>query len=188
MATETTSFRHFVLGLLDRRPRSGYDIKCLFERLNWLIGNSSFGSIYSTLHALLEDDLVSVRVVQNPDKPSKKIYSINEKGRRTLRHWFQQPATPKDSLRSFAMHLLLASSLTNDRLTAHLRQRHVQVAAHRTTLEKVLGKPGETDAGKRLVCEYGLAMANAELDWLDSALGQLREEPLPEEDIETVRV
>ncbi len=33
-------------------------------------------------------------------------------------------------------------------------------------------------------------MANAELDWLDSALGQLREEPLPEpeEDIETVRV
>jgi DNA-binding PadR family transcriptional regulator len=188
MATETTSFRHFILGLLERRPMSGYDIKSLFGHLNWLIGNSSFGSIYSTLHALLEDDLVSVRVVQNPDKPSKKVYSINEKGRRTLQQWIERPVTPKDSLRSFAMHLLLASSLTGDRLTAHLRQRHVQVASHRTTLEQVLGKPGETDAGKRLVCEYGLAMANAELDWLDSALGQLRKEPIPEEDIETVRV
>jgi hypothetical protein len=31
-------------------------------------------------------------------------------------------------------------------------------------------------------------MASAELDWLDSALNQLQEEPLPEEDIETVRV
>jgi hypothetical protein len=52
----------------------------------------------------------------------------------------------------------------------------------------MLGAPGETDPGKRLVCEYGLAMANAELDWLDSTLSQLREELLPEEDIETVCV
>ena len=183
-----TSFRYFILGLLDRHPMSGYDIKCLFGRLNWLMGNSSFGSIYSTLHALLRDGLVSVKVVQNPDKPSKKIYSINEKGRQTLQHWIEQPVTPKDSLRSFAMHLLLASSLDNRTLTAHLRQRHVQVASHRTTLEEMLGEPGETDPGKRLVCEYGLAMADAELNWLDSALGQLRKEPLPEEDIETVRV
>ena len=52
----------------------------------------------------------------------------------------------------------------------------------------MLGKPGEMDPGKRLVCEYGLAMANAELDWLNNALGQLREAPSPEEDIETVLV
>jgi PadR family transcriptional regulator AphA len=188
MAAETTSLRHFILGLLDRRPMSGYDIKCLFRRLNWLIGNSSFGSIYSTLHALLEDDLVSVQAVHHPDKPSKKVYSINEKGRRTLQHWIERPVTEEASLRSFAMHLLLATSLTNQGLTAHLRQRHVQVASHRTMLEEMLGKPGEKDAGKRLVCEYGLAMANAELDWLESALGQLQEEPLPEEDLETVRV
>jgi DNA-binding PadR family transcriptional regulator len=167
---------------------SGYDIKCLFGRLNWLIGNSSFGSIYSTLHALLEDDLVSVKVVNHPDKPSKKVYSINDKGRRTLQHWIEQPVTPEDSLRSFAMHLLLASCLTDEGLTAHLRQRHVQVTSHRAALEDMLGQPEETDAGKRLVCEYGLAMANAELDWLRSTLGQLREEPSPEEDIETVRV
>jgi hypothetical protein len=31
-------------------------------------------------------------------------------------------------------------------------------------------------------------MAKAELDWHNSTPGQLREEPLPEEDIETVRV
>jgi DNA-binding PadR family transcriptional regulator len=167
---------------------SGYDIKRLFGRLNWLIGNSSFGSIYSTLHALLEDDLVSVKEVRHPDKPSKKVYSINEKGCRTLQHWIERPVTPEASLRSFAMHLLLANSLSDKGLTAHLRQRHMQVASHRTTLEEMLKKPGETDAGKHLVCEYGLAMASAELDWLDSALNQLQEEPLPEEDIETVRV
>ena len=43
-------------------------------------------------------------------------------------------------------------------------------------LGEMLGKSGDPDVGKRLACEYGLAMANAELDWLDNALGQLREE------------
>jgi DNA-binding PadR family transcriptional regulator len=46
-------------------------------------------AIYSTLHALLEDDLVSVQTVQNPDKPSKKVYSINENGRWTPQHWIE---------------------------------------------------------------------------------------------------
>jgi DNA-binding PadR family transcriptional regulator len=167
---------------------SGYDIKRLFGRLNWLIGNSSFGSIYSTLHALLEDGLVSVKQVHHPDKPSKKVYSINEKGCRTLQHWIEQPGRPEASLRSFAMHLLLASSLTDKGLTAHLRQRHMQVASHRTTLEEMLEKPGETEGGKRLVCEYGLAMANAELDWLDSALNQLQEESVRQEEMEAAHI
>jgi len=188
MATETAGFRHFILGLLDQRPMSGYDIKCLFGRLNWLIGSSSFGSIYSALHALLEDELVSVESVHHPDKPSKKIYSINEKGRRTLQHWIEQPVTQGASPRTFAMHLLLASSLNDGTLTTHLRQRHVQVASHRTRLEEMLEKPGETDAGKHLLCEYGLAMAKAELDWLNSTLSRLQEEPVRQEEIEAVRV
>jgi PadR family transcriptional regulator AphA len=188
MTTETTSFRHFVLGLLDRRPMSGYDIKRLFGRLNWLIGNSSFGSIYSTLHALLEDDLVSVKAVHHPDRPSKKVYSINEKGRRALQRWIERPVTPEASIRSFAMHLLLASSLTDKGLIAYLRQRHLQVASHRTTLEEMLEKPGETEGGKRLVSEYGLAMANAELNWLDSALNQLQEESVRQEEMEAAHI
>ena len=32
--------------------------------------------------------------------------------------------------------------------------------------------------------EYGLTMMNADLDWLKGAFGHLREEPLPDEDIE----
>ena len=188
MATRATSLRYFILGLLDQNPMSGYDIKRLFGRLDWLIGNSSFGSIYSALHALLEDDLVSVTMVHHPGKPSKKVYSINEKGRRTLQHWIEEPVAPEASLRTFAMHLLLASSLTDRGLAARLRQRHEQVASHRTALEEMLGRHGQSDDSLHLACAYGLAMADAELDWLNSVLGQLRKEPLPEEDIETVRI
>ena len=68
------SFRNFCLGLLVQQPMSGYDIKCLLGQLDWLIGGSSFGNIYPTLHALLQDGLASVDVVDNHDKPPKKVY------------------------------------------------------------------------------------------------------------------
>ena len=62
MAGSTVSFRYFVLGLLAQRSMSGYDIKRFLKSLSWLIGSPSFGSLYPALHALLKDELVTVKV------------------------------------------------------------------------------------------------------------------------------
>jgi len=182
MATVKNGFRCFVLGLLSQRPMSGYDIKRLFGRFDWLLGNSSFGSIYSALHALLEDGLVSVQTVRHPNKPDRKVYTINNGGQHTLQHWLRQSATDASSPKSFIMRLFLATSHTNGGLSEYMRHRHRHVATHRTALEDMLRDP--VDAGQQLVCEYGLALADAELEWLDSTLSQLQREPVPEEDLE----
>ena len=80
MATEGVNFRYFVLGLLDQQPMSGYDIKRLLERLNGLIGSSSFGHIYPTLHTLLKEGWVTVNVVTREDRPPRKVYTIRQEG------------------------------------------------------------------------------------------------------------
>jgi DNA-binding PadR family transcriptional regulator len=49
-----------ILGLLAQQPMSGYDIKRFLKSLSWLIDSPSFGSIYPTLRALREDDLVTM--------------------------------------------------------------------------------------------------------------------------------
>jgi hypothetical protein len=72
------------------------------------------------------------------------------------------------------MRLILADHLSTDRLTEHLQQRHVQVADHRAALERMNGDlEGEIDTGQRLTLNYGLAIANAELLWLENVLQQL---------------
>lgn len=178
------SFRYFILGLLTRRPMSGYDIKRHLKSLGWLIGSPSFGSLYPALHALLKDGLATVEVIPREDKPPRKIYSVTEVGRRALQEWINQPAVPDASLKAFLMRLMLASHLSYSDLIAHLAQRRSQVAAHHSALGRVAEALDETDVGQRLVLDYGLAIASAELAWLDSTLNQLSQpsqQPLPME-------
>jgi len=176
------SIRHFILGLLNRQPMSGYDIKCFLKSLSWLIDSPSFGSLYPALHALLENGLVTVEVVARQDKPPKKIYSITDAGRRVLQEWIDQPVPPGVSLKAFLMRLILASNLSRAGLVAHLQQRRTQVAAHQLDLEQTARVMDDgIDLGERLALEYGLAVATAELTWLDRALDQLSRHPLSAE-------
>ena len=156
---------------------SGYDIKRFLQRLSWLVESPSFGSLYPALHAMLEDGLVTMQVIPQQDKPPRKIYSITDVGRETLQEWVRQPVASDVSLKAFLMRLILASNLSQPDLIALLEQRHTQVSGHlQQTVEAI---EEDADLGERLALGYGVAVANAELTWLDKALGQLSQENVP---------
>jgi PadR family transcriptional regulator AphA len=181
MARKLTT-RQLVLGLLTQKSMSGYDIKRFLKSLGWLIDGPSLGSLYPALHALLEDGLVTVEVVTSQDRPPRKIYTITPAGRQALQELAAQPAAPSASLKAFVMRLIMTSSLSHTGLMAHLQQRRSQVAAHRDNLEQAVETlEGTKDCGQRLTFGYGLALAMAELAWLDSALEELSHQPLPVE-------
>jgi DNA-binding PadR family transcriptional regulator len=170
----TVSIRHFILGLLNQQPMSGYDIKRVLKSLSWLIDSPSFGSLYPALHTLLKDCLVTVEVISRQNKPPRKIYSVTETGRQALQEWVDQPAVPGTSLKPFLMRLIVAGNLPQTALIAHLQQRRAQVAMHRLAIEQTAQTmDASMDLGKRLALDYGLAAATAELAWLDNTLTQL---------------
>jgi len=99
-----------------------------------------------------------------------------------LREWVDRPVALDASLKTFVMRLILATNLSHTGLIAHLQQRRSQVAAHRATLKRIAeALDGTRDSGQRLTFGYGLTLATAELDWLDSTLEQLSQQPLPVE-------
>jgi PadR family transcriptional regulator AphA len=180
------SIRDFVLGLLARQPMAGYDIKRFLNKLSWLIGSPSFGSVYPTLHALLKDGLATVEVVPSQDRPPRKTYTITAAGRQALNERLGQPTAAGFSLKAFVMHLALASHLSHADLCAHLEQRRGQVAAHRDNLEQAATAMDESvDLGECLTIDYGLVLANAELDWLDHTLARLSEPSVPPEAVQS---
>ncbi len=157
---------------------SGYDINQFLKHLSWLIGSPSFGSLYPALHALLDEKLVTQDVIARQDKPPRKVYSITDKGREVLEAWSNQPIIPSASLKSFVMRLLLGSNFSHPDLLAHLEQRRLQVVAHQAELEKAACSiDGTMDLGQQLTFDYGLAMATAELSWLNNTLEQLSQTP-----------
>jgi DNA-binding PadR family transcriptional regulator len=179
MPADSGGFRHFILGLLTHQPMSGYDIKQFLANLGWLVGSPSFGAIYPALHALLRDGLVTVEVLSCENKPPRKIYTITEEGEQALREWINQPTASGTSSRAFTMRLILADHLSTDRLAAHLEQRFHQVVQHHAALEKMSGDlEGEPGLSQRLAVDYGMAIASAELAWLEGLLQRLSTQPL----------
>jgi DNA-binding PadR family transcriptional regulator len=178
--------RHFILGLLTRQSMSGYDIKRFLKSLSWLIDVPSLGSLYPSLHALLKDRLVTVEVVASQDRPSRKIYSITEEGEKALQAWLSQPSESDASLKKFVMRLALAGQLSQVSLLAHLEQRRVRVAAQKMNLEQAIeAENADADLGERLMLDYGLSLAVAELAWLDSTLARLSQSSLSDETAES---
>jgi PadR family transcriptional regulator AphA len=153
---------------------SGYDIKRFLK-------SPSFGSVYSALHALQKDGLATVEVIPRQSRPPRKIYSITAVGRQVLKEWIDVPVTSSAPLKAFAMRLALVSDSSHAGLIALLQQRRAQVATHHAVLEQTAGTMNEqTDLGQRLALDYGLALALAELAWLDGTMYHFLQ-PLPME-------
>jgi DNA-binding PadR family transcriptional regulator len=153
---------------------SGYDIKRVFTRLDWLIGNISYGGLYPALHALKTDGLVAVEVHTQRGKPSRKVYGITQDGRKTLEQWVNHTAGENGSTRAFVMRLMLADSHSRTGLITQLQQRRAQILSHREALKQDTGSAAEgVEFGQRLALDYGLVLANSELAWLDGKLDRL---------------
>ncbi len=174
MATGIVNLRTLILGLLALKPMSGYDVKRFLKGLSWLIGSPSPGSLYPILRTLLEDGRVTVETIPGVDRPPRKIYTITEAGRRELETWLDQPAAAQAPLKSFVMRLLLSDHYAPDVLCRHLGHRRDQVAAKKAgLLTMTQALDGNQDPGQHMALEYGLALASAELAWLERTLETL---------------
>ncbi|VAX06887.1 hypothetical protein MNBD_GAMMA26-1955 [hydrothermal vent metagenome] len=72
------------LGTLCLGDSTGYEIKKLFEASFSHFHNASYGSIYPALNQLLQEDLVSCRIEPGEKHPNRKLFSINDQGRKAF--------------------------------------------------------------------------------------------------------
>jgi PadR family transcriptional regulator AphA len=131
---------------------------------------------------LLEQGLSTVKVVPSLDRPARKIYQVTEAGRQELQAWIERQGVSDASMKAFVMRLLLTDAFPHTKLVAQLEKRRAQVSAHRIALEAnypVLDR--DSNSGQCMTLDYGLALATAELAWLDGTLARLTQR-LPSEE------
>jgi len=105
-----TSLRFAILGLLTRRPATGYDIKRDFDRTIGYAWNAHDSQIYPELRRLEEEGLIHSEPIK-PDGRRRRAYRVTTEGRKQLRAWLAAPAErgfQRDEflLRLFFLHLL----------------------------------------------------------------------------------
>lgn len=158
------SHRYLVLGLLAERPMTGYDIKKHVTGTLTAVTNASYGTLYPTLHKLLEEGAVVMKEIPQKGRPSKKVYRITEHGRRELEGWLKQPAAADQVRREFLLKLYLAKDLPAQHLLNLITNRRDELEATLQTLRSE--KDGVSNPYQAWVVDYSLSLCEAEIDWL----------------------
>lgn len=179
-----------LLGLVARRPQSGYDLAAQLKKPIASFWTARLSQIYPELASLERDGLVSVEVVPQEGRPAKKVYALTAEGKRVLADWVAtppEPAAPRDELLLKTYAIAFADPAKTAKM---LGERAAATEAESAHFDEVLARidaahdgtpsPSEPAFGQYANLRYG-AVATRErakwLRWLEAELTKPRSKP-----------
>ena len=159
-----------LLGLLEREPSHGYDLKRDYDTFFGRGKPLPFGQVYATLGRLARDGKVLVGEVEPGAGPDRKRYVITEAGKNELEAWLTQPIEPEPHLQTVLfVKVVLALMLgrSAERYLDTQRGAHMQRMRELTELRRT-GNVVET-----LLADHGLFHLEADLRWIDTTTARL---------------
>jgi DNA-binding PadR family transcriptional regulator len=180
----TTSY--VILGLLTFREMSGYDLKQLINKsITHFYWSPAKSQIYGELRRLESHGLVTLREVPQTLRPYTRLYQITPEGTEAMLQWLQSSGVEPDSYKSaLLLKLFFGHMLSYDTTIRLLEERRKQTAQELTMCERraqeFQEKMRSSEADDEtffplLTLQRSITLCQADLEWLDGALGQLRQ-------------
>jgi PadR family transcriptional regulator AphA len=174
------SLPHALLGLLNYKPASGYDLKTAFTSSISMFWNASLPQIYRTLHQMEKNEWVSSITEHQEGKPNRKIYNLTDKGKKELRHWLEEPFQAPQIKEVMLIKIFFGNQMDQKNFIDLIKGRRdlaVQFLEKtgkevKPTAEHYAAKTGARDdmAFWLLTLDYGRRIAETVIEWCDSAL------------------
>jgi DNA-binding PadR family transcriptional regulator len=161
---------YVLLGLLEDRPRHGYDLKREYDERFARARPLKFGQVYATLARLLRDGRVSIEAVESGEGPERKLYAITETGVTDLERWLGEPEPPEPHLQS-VLFTKIVLALLSGRSGAEVLD--TQRAAHLARMRELTRAKASGDLADALVADYALFHLEADLRWIELAAARL---------------
>jgi DNA-binding PadR family transcriptional regulator len=165
-----------LLGLLEREPSHGYDLKRDYDTYFGRGKPLPFGQVYATLGRLARDGKVVAAEAEPGAGPDRKRYVITEQGVTEVETWLTEPVEAEPHLQTVLfVKVVLALMLGRSAETYLDTQRgaHLQRMRELTDIKRT---GGVVDA---LLADHGLFHLEADLRWIDltaARLGTLADE------------
>jgi PadR family transcriptional regulator, regulatory protein AphA len=107
------SLEHAILGFLNYRPYSGYDLKKFFDTSVRHFWPADQSQIYRTLARMHEKDWLQIEVIPQESRPDRKLYHITPGGREELRQWLLTPLVPEENRSADMIQVFFAAQLSD---------------------------------------------------------------------------
>ena len=77
------SLEHAILGFLNSRPMTGYELKKIFDTSVRHFWPADQSQIYRTLSRLSERGWAEMEIIKQSERPDRKVYRLTPRGRRS---------------------------------------------------------------------------------------------------------
>lgn len=181
------SLKHAILGFLNYAPHSGYDLKATFDMSVQHFWPADQSQIYRTLGAMADKGWVTVEVIEQDERPDRKVYHITEEGREKLRRWLTAPLPPSSVRNAELIQVFFAAQLEDEQILAIFEQQAANLRAlleHNRPFDNPFGAFVEKVSPRDaffwgLTFENGIAIVESQLAWLESVIARIRSGQVP---------
>jgi DNA-binding PadR family transcriptional regulator len=159
-----------LLGLLEREPSHGYDLKREYDEYFGRGKPLPFGQVYATLSRLARDGKVEPGEVEPGAGPDRKRYAITNEGKSEVEAWLADPVEAEPHLQTVLfMKVVLALML------GHSAERYldVQRGAHLRRMRELTELKRSGSSVDALLADHGLFHLEADLRWIDLTVARL---------------
>lgn len=153
-----------ILGLLDREPSHGYDLKRDYDTYFGRGRPLPYGQVYATLARLARDGMAVAGEAEPGAGPDRKRYTVTDTGRITVEAWLSEPLPAEPHLQTDLFVKVVLSLMLGRPAEEYLdaqRAAHLQRMRELTELKQ---QDGLVDV---LLADHGLFHLEADLRWID---------------------
>jgi len=178
------SLEYAILGFLQYKPISGYDMKKMFDASIKHFWSADQSQIYRTLNKLTNEGLIDMKLVIQDNKPNCKIYHITEKGKEEFLNWLNAPMPMVEPRIPWLIQVFFAAQLSDDAIINIFQQTATQMHNRINANEEINNAEFIADnAGfaprdlffMELTHDYGRMLHNSILQWIEKAIKQIEE-------------
>lgn len=159
-----------LLGLLEREPSHGYELKRDYDAYFGRGRPLPFGQVYATLGRLARDGKVAAADSEPGAGPDRKRYAITELGVRDVEAWLAEPVEAEPHLQTVLFAKVVLSLMLGRPAERYLDS---QRAAHLQRMRELTDVKRTGSLVDALLADHGLFHLEADLRWIDVTTARL---------------
>ena len=159
-----------LLGLLERGPSHGYDLKRDYDAYFGRGRPLRYSQVYATLSRLARDGKAVAGPVEQGAGPERRRYVITEVGIADVERWLAEPAPPEPDLQSELFAKVVLALMLDRPADSYL---DAQRAAHLQRMRELTALKRDGDPLGVLLADHALYRLEADLRWIDHTAARL---------------
>jgi DNA-binding PadR family transcriptional regulator len=164
------SVPYTLLGLLDREPSHGYDLKRDYDTYFGRGKQLPFGQVYATLGRLARDGKIIVGDAEPGAGPDRKRYVITDLGASEVEAWLTEAVEPEPHLQTVLFAKVVLALMLDRPAEQYL---DTQRAAHLQRMRELTEVKRSGALVDGMLADHGLFHLEADLRWIDLTAARL---------------